>query len=174
MYVKVLTDLDSEPLNIQEVKEWLRIDIYYNIEDELLTALIKSSRMLLESYTGLSFGTKTIEAVLDINKEINVPYSPLQTMTSVERRENHEWVACTLDKDYWIMNDTIQVALPATYRLVYVAGYTELPEPLKTDIKVICGWQYENRGIKFNESSTAITYPFLNLLNSRYFKKIVI
>lgn len=174
MYVKVIEDMEVEPIDLEELKEWLRIDIDYTAEDNILTNLIKSSRILLENYTGLSFGTKTLEAVIDIANKAEVPYSPLQSMTSVYRRNEHSWVLCVEGEDYWILNNTIEVSLPAMYKLTYVAGYEDLPEPLKTDIKVIGGWQYENRGIKFNESGTALTYPFLNLLNARYFKKIVI
>lgn len=172
MYVKVITDLTEEPLSLEDAKKWMRVE--YDSDDTLIEALIKSSRMLLESYTGLSFGTKEIEAVLDITKEVTVPYSPLQTMTSVYKRDDNEWVLSVENEDYWIINDTIKVNFPGLYKLTYEAGYEELPEPLLTDIKVILSWQYENRGIKFNESGTALTYPFLNLLNARYYKQIVI
>lgn len=172
MYVKIITDLVTEPVSLADAKKWMRVE--YDSDDTLITALIKSTRTLLESYTGLSFGTKTIETVIDITKEIQVPYSPLQTMTSVYRRENNAWVLCVVDLDYYIINNTIQVELPALYKLTYTAGYTTLPEPLKTDIKVMTAWQYENRGIKFDEVGTAQSYPFMNLLNARNYRQIVI
>lgn len=175
MYVKVVTDLATEPVTLQEAKTWMRINDFTS-DDTLITALIKSSRTLLERYTGLSFGTKTLEVIVEIEKNINLPYSPLQTMTSVYRRFNNQWELMTVNTDYYIIGDTLRVTLPGEYKLTYVAGFTVLPEPLKTDIKVIVAWQYENRNIKFSEgdASTITGYPFINLLNSRAYKSIVI
>lgn len=173
MYVKVITDISVEPVSLSDAKAWMRV-VDYTSDDTLITNLVKGSRILLENYTGLSFGTKTIEATFDITHEAEVPYSPLQSMTSVYKRYDNSWVLMTVNVDYWVFNNTIKVAAPGLYKMTYVAGYTSLPEPLKTDIKVITAWQYENRGIKFNEEATATAYPFVNLLNARTYRKVVI
>lgn len=178
MYIKIVSDLTTEPVSLSDAKLWMRIADYTS-DDTLITSLIKSSRILLEQFTGLSFGTKTIEATFDITNEADIPYSPLQSMTSVYRRDNNTWTLMTNNVDYWILNDSIKVAFPGLYKLTYQAGYASLPESLKTDIKVITAWQYENRGLKFQSNTvgqnlSADQYPFINLLNSRNFRKTVI
>lgn len=173
MYVKIITDLSVEPVTLQEAKDWMKV-VDYTYDDSMITNLIKSTRILLEEYTGLSFGTKTIEAIYDIKEVSEVPYSPLQSMTSVYRRNNEAWELMNVNQDYWIIADSIKVAYPGMYKLRYQAGYTTLPEALKTDIKVLVGWQYENRGIRFNERGNATVNPFLNILNAPKFKKVVI
>jgi hypothetical protein len=178
MYVKIITDLTTEPISLSDAKLWMRIADYTS-DDTLITSLLKSSRILLEQYTALSFGTKTIEATFDITKEAEIPYGPVQSMTSVYRRENESWSLMTANVDYWIINDTIKVAYPGLYKMTYQAGYTTLPEGLKTDIKVITAWQYENRGLKFvsntvGQNLSADQYPFINLLNSRMYRRVVI
>lgn len=173
MYVKVITDLEEEPVTLEEAKAWLKIEDF-TTDDTLVETLIKSSRILLEGYTGTSFGTKELEVIIDITQKIDVPYAPLQTMTKVERRENEGWVDCVENTDFWIIGDTIKVNLPAMYRLTYVAGFEELPENLKTDIKVMVAWQFENRGIKFTDTIDATNYPFMHLLNSRQYRRVVI
>lgn len=173
MYIKIITDTSDEPVTLVEAKTWMRV-LDYTYDDLIISNLIKSCRSTLESYTGLSFKTKTIECIIYINKELEIPYSPLQVMNSVYRRENESWVLAEVDKDYWIIGDKIKVSLPAMYKLNYLAGYTSLPEALKTDIKVLAAWQYENRGIKFNDALTATNYPLINLLNARNYRKVVI
>lgn len=178
MYVKIITDLSTEPVSLADAKLWMRI-VDYTSDDALITSVIKSSRILLEQYTGLSFGTKTIETTFDITKESELPYGPVQSVTSVYRRDDESWTLMTANSDYWLINDTLKVAYPGLYKVTYQAGYTTLPEGLKTDIKVITAWQYENRGLKFQSNTvgqnlSADQYPFINLLNSRMYRRVVI
>ena len=176
MKVNIITDFVAEPVSTTEAKLWMRINDFTS-DDTLITELVKSTRKHLEKFTGLSFGTKTIEAVMNVDlPSFELPYSPVQSVTSVEKWSGTEWETLVLGEDYFVIEDNIEVYSQGKYRVNYQAGYTELPEDLKTDIKVLVAWQYENRGLKFAQTAdnSLTMYPHWNLLNSRLYRKIVI
>jgi uncharacterized phiE125 gp8 family phage protein len=176
MKVSILTDLVAEPVSLTEAKLWMRINDFTS-DDTLITELIKSTRKHLEKFTGLSFGTKEIECTLKVDQlNFELPYSPVQSVISVEKWTGEDWEILVADTDYFVIDDTIEVYLKGKYRVNYQAGFTALPEDLKTDIKVLVAWQYENRGLKFAQTAdnSLMMYPHWNLLNSRLYRKIVI
>jgi uncharacterized phiE125 gp8 family phage protein len=178
MNVKVTTDLGAEPLSITEAKAWMRI-VDYTSDDTLIESLVKSTRMNLEKYTGLSFGGKTIETTLDNDRlEFELPYGPIVSVTSVQKWFDDEWVTLTPDADYYVVNDTVKVFTYAKFKITYTAGFTTLPDDLLTDIKVLVAWQYKNRGMNFQadkDNQASVTqYPYTNLLNARNYRKVVI
>lgn len=59
----LITDAATEPLTLDEVKEFLRID--GNDFDDILTPLIKTVRQLAEKYTGRDMINKTWKTYLD-------------------------------------------------------------------------------------------------------------
>ena len=178
MKVTVTSDLVAEPLSLTEAKAWMRI-VDYTTDDTLITSLIKSTRKNLEKYTGLSFGTKTLDVIMENDKlEFELPYSPVQSVTSVEKWDGDEWVTLTADTDYYVIEDCLQVFTKAKFRIVYVAGYTALPEDLVSDMKVLVAWQYKNRGLNFqadSDNAASVTQnPMTNLLNAKSYRKVVI
>jgi hypothetical protein len=133
--------------------------------------------MHLEKFTGLSFGTKNIEVTMNVDQlSFELPYSPVQSVTSIEKWTGDDWEILVADTDYFVIDDSIEVYVKGKYRVNYKAGFTSLPEDLKTDIKVLVAWQYENRGLKFAQTAdnSLSMYPHWNLINSRLYRKIVI
>lgn len=172
MTVKVTTDLVSEPLSLTEAKANMRI-VDFTTDDTLITSLIKSTRMHLEKFTGLSFGVKTIETTVIIDGEFELPYGPVLSVTSVEVKDDYAtWTALTTaNEEYELVNDTLKVYYPkGLFKVTYQAGYTSLPEDLKTDLKTLVAWQYQNRGIKISDS----VGEFPNYLNAWKYRKVVI
>jgi uncharacterized phiE125 gp8 family phage protein len=174
MKVTIISDIVSEPVSITEAQNWMRI-VDYSTDDDLIGALIGSTRKNLEKYTGLSFGTKDLEAILDNDQlEFELPYSPVQQVTNVERWDGTEW----LEAEYYLLGDKLKVTTKDKHRINYRAGFTDLPEDLKTDIKVLVAWQYKHRGMNFQadkDNAASVTqYPYTNLLNARFYRKVVI
>ena len=172
MTVTIITDMVSEPVSLTEAKAWMRIKDFTD-DDALVGSLIESTRRHLERYTGLSFGTKTVETILDIEDDVELPYGPVQSVTSVYLRNGTAWEAVT---EYVLTGSTLKVYGKGTYKVRYQAGYISCPDDLRTDIKVLTAWQYENRGLKLQtEKGKGVSeFPHWNLLNARLYKKIVI
>lgn len=102
-HITVSTPPTVEPLNLQEVKDYLRLE---DASDErVLTALIETARMFCEEYTGRALMTQTITMMLDGVDEladplwegwktgpylnhyknyINIGKSPVQSITHVK------------------------------------------------------------------------------------------
>lgn len=175
MNVTVTSDMVSEPVSLTEAKNWLRIKEFTD-DDTLLTELIKSTRKHLEKFTGLSFGTKTVRATLTLDGWTELPYGPVISITTVQRWEEGTG-AFEAYTDYQSYESKIKPALEGIYKVTYQAGFSTLPEDLKTDIKVLVAWQYKNRGINFGTEAEADglrEYPHNNLLNARQYRKVVI
>jgi uncharacterized phiE125 gp8 family phage protein len=170
MKITVTTDLVAEPVSLTEAKANMKI-VDFTTDDTLITSLIKSSRLHLEKFTSLSFGTKNIVAILENDRyEFEIPYGPIQSVTSVEKWDGDEWVTLKADTDYYVVGDDLKVFTYSKFRITYVAGYTSLPEDLKTDIKTLTAWQYQNRGIQINDANS----DFPNYLNAWKYRKVVI
>jgi uncharacterized phiE125 gp8 family phage protein len=175
MKVEVISDMVSEPVSLTEIKNWLRIKDFTD-DDNLLIELSKSTRKHLEKFTGLSFGIKTLESIVDVDREkIELPYSPVASITSVyELNYENAWELLDVS-DYKLIGDVLKIR-NGCFKVTYQAGFISLPEDLKTDIKVLVAWQYKNRGLNFeaDKDGDIREFPHRNLLNSRLYKKVVI
>jgi uncharacterized phiE125 gp8 family phage protein len=175
MKVTVISDMVAEPVSLTEIKNWLRIKDFTD-DDTLLVELGKSTRRHLEKFTGLSFGVKTLESIVDVDREqIELPYSPVASLTSVyELTSFIEWTLVD-PSEYALIGDTLKIR-NGCFKVTYQAGFISLPEDLKTDIKVLVAWQYKNKGLNYDEDKTAgiQDFPHHRLLNSRLYKKVVI
>jgi hypothetical protein len=176
MNVTVVSDLVSEPLSLTEAKKWMRIEEFTS-DDTLITDLIKGTRNHLEKFTGLSFGSKTLRTTMTIKamEWVEIPYGPVNTITLVEKYDESD-NAFSAYTDYVNFESKIKLYEEGIFRITYTAGFSSLPEDLKTDLKVLVAWQYKNRGIDFGASATETIkeYPHWNLLNSRHYRKVVI
>jgi hypothetical protein len=124
----------SEPVTLQEAKDWCRIDV--PDDDTLITSLIKAARIICEQYSGLSFVTKTVTAIL-VNGlgNIDLPYGPVTgTVTYTET----DGTAIT---DYDISDSRCD-----RFKATYTAGYEVLPENLKKAVLNQIAWMEQNRG----------------------------
>jgi hypothetical protein len=175
MKVEVISDMVSEPVSLTEIKNWLRIKDFTD-DDTLLIELGKSTRRHLEKFTGLSFGIKTLESIVDVDREqVELPYSPVSSVSSVyELSATNDWELVDVD-DYRVIGDVLKIR-NGCFKVTYQAGFISLPEDLKTDIKVLVAWQYKNRGLNFeaDRQMDIREFPHRNLLNSRLYKKVVI
>jgi uncharacterized phiE125 gp8 family phage protein len=161
---KVTTAPTVEPITVVQLKEFARID--GNIEDDLLTNIIKVSRQMVEDYTNRALISQTIELSMDYwpNEVLELPRPPLISITSVQTLDESN-VATTYDSgNYFTITNCDpgklviknSVSFPynssryyAGYKVTYTAGYgstaTYIPQQLKEACKLWATVIYENR-----------------------------
>ena len=153
-----------EPVGLADLKAWLRIDA--DDEDGLITALITSARLSLETATGKAFITQSWRLVLDQwpgPPVVNVPLAPLQSLTAA-RIYNADGTTSALNIDDFLIEtaalQTPRITLfkrqPPPLRPVsgieldVVAGYgsdgSMVPATLILALKLLVAFWFENRG----------------------------
>ena len=155
----------AEPVTVSEAKAWMKIS--FNDDDVIIGNLISQSREYLENYTGISFGDREIEIVASIDKSYEIP-GPEIFIKNVYYYED-EFV---LSDDYELIDDLFIPDYRGIWKIVYYAGYSQLPYDLKVDILKLTAYNYQNRGIIFsNDETEKASFPELN---AGFYKRIVI
>lgn len=83
MDVRIVEDVETEPVALVLVKDFCRIDADYTGEDETLKLLQASARELLEGFLNLSLAPKTIEVSFS-GGHLNIPYGPHTAILDVK------------------------------------------------------------------------------------------
>ncbi len=163
MEKKLITPPSGQPIDLDDAKLHLRLTDD-TTDDPLVMALIERARLYCEKHTGRAFGTQTWEAYLNYwpgRNYIDLPMPPLQSVTSVKYVDSTGTeTTMTEDTDYLVDADSDigRIVLPygkswpsfVAYpinpiRIRFVAGYTDLPEPLQQAMLLLVGNWYENR-----------------------------
>lgn len=149
--VEVVTDIITEPVSLEEVKRQLNLlfssdgSFQFDDDDDYLTELIPRCREILEKYTGLSFGTKTLRAI--IRNECGgteLPGGPIQSITSIKDQDGVLLSSVTLSGNQFLQIDTQSCYLDCTYQAGYGAG--KLPKGLIKAMVELIAWAYNHRG----------------------------
>jgi hypothetical protein len=150
-----------EPITVIEAKRYMRIDITYLLEDEEIAGFITTARQWCEKYTGLSFIAKQLEIYSD-KGVIDIPYGPITSIVSVKDEQG---------TDITYRKAGLQHPRIFTDCRAYItvkAGYTEMPEQLKTAVKMLTATLYENREdfvtLETSESIESIPFGVKSLL----------
>jgi uncharacterized phiE125 gp8 family phage protein len=183
---KITADLVAEPVDLATARNWLRVK-EFTTDDDLINSLITSVRLKLEKISGLSFGYKTMTCLLEVNDSyqwIDLPYGPVDTIDSVEQRDSaSSWDALvettsTVSGDYELFgsaNSQVKLNSCGLFRFVYKGGFSQLPEDLLHDMKVLISYYYENRGhVMKGEEGNADVFPSDMNLNAYKYRKNVI
>jgi uncharacterized phiE125 gp8 family phage protein len=139
----------------------------YSVEDTYIEDLIKSARRLIELHTGRRFITQTWETALGSfprGDKIELPYPPLQSVTSVKYYDTDDTEATFSSDDYYVDTYAEPGALSLNYGeswpsttlrpangviVRYVVGYgdaeSDVPEMYKQAIKILAAELYERR-----------------------------
>ncbi len=125
----------TEPILLQEAKDWLRIDV--TDDDGLITKLIKAARIVCENYANLSFINRTVTAKIHNGLgNFYLPYGPvLGDIVSITDTDDNELTDFNINDAY--ADDII---------VTYDAGYEILPENFRTAILDQISFMYESRG----------------------------
>lgn len=183
--LRVASPPASEPVSLEEAKRHLRVD--HDSDDELITGFIVAARWLIEAWTARVLVTQTLLWTMSqdppsgalpllpmpllilpviltapqvMNKPLELPRSPVQSITSVTQTDT-DGTLHTLDAGDYIADLALD---PARLRLnwltiprylqhiqvTFVAGFGgalgPIPPPLLAAIKLMIAFLYENRG----------------------------
>ena len=144
-----------EPLTVQEVKNYLRLEGFidnneslatdFDDDNTLIADLITSARLGLEEYTGLSFIPKTWEIEFDnYAGNFEIPFGPVNSINSLTDSQG-DTISAT---DYTLSINKRVLKDPTWGELVlnYEAGYTTIPARLKDAMVKEVAYRYMNRG----------------------------
>lgn len=152
----------SEPVSLETAKEWLRVTT--EDDDDVITDLITVARKRIEAYTLRSLVTKSITLTGYVDHNFMLPYAPISQISSVKYLDGqtidtgvNEWE--TLDPDeYQVIgyNDKqFRPQFTGTYEITYTTT-ANVDLGLKTDLKRVLLWMYENRGDDTDEMPTEL------------------
>jgi len=168
MKLQLLSGPAVEPVSLEETKQWLRLD--GNDEDQLLSALIVSARLIIEAYTRRSLITQNWRLIADgwpettagsCSPVIAIPFAPFQRVAAIRvyDADNAARIVPTDTLHVLSQNDrtTLQflVAPPPGrsfdgVEIDVVIGYgdnpADVPEPLRRAILMLVAYWRENRG----------------------------
>lgn len=171
---KVTTHPTVEPLDLTEVKLYLRVDT--SADDDLIDAMITAARESVELYTSRALVTQTVTQKLDKFPVFGFPLSmhPVQSITSITYKDSNGNTQ-TLSTDVYMLDNydlPSSVVLkhnqtfPDTYfeanavTVVYVAGDTvqDVPKAIKQAMLLTIADFYENRTNYVKRLPTAAEY----------------
>lgn len=158
----IVAEPTTEPITIDEAKQFLRLLPDDNSEDNFISGLITAAREYCENFTARALATQTIMLYLDsIPSEVEVPMPPLQSVDKIEvidaDKVAHE---LTADTDYMIDNGEIssiiftasaQEVAAHLYpinpvQITCTVGYdADIPVGIKQAMLLLIAHWYENR-----------------------------
>lgn len=178
---KVTTQPVSEPITLQELKDFARID--GTDEDTLLNSFIESARRAAENYLGRALIEQTISLKMDYWPDgiIELPRPPLISITAVETLDEDD-VATTYSSTYYYVITTGEIGQLAIrqgvtppqnsdrdyggFQIRYKAGYgssrTDVPSAIRDGLKLWATDIYENRFVRDEPPPEAMNllYPY--------------
>lgn len=154
------SDLGTEPVTLQEVKDYLRLEGFidtdestadslsdFDFDDNLIEDdIIPAARQMIEQVAGISMIPKTLEAVItNLCGMIEIPYGPVTSVTTLLDDAG----TAILAANYNLVGNTWKYLKDPCYKhltITYEAGYVTLPKALKLDLLRLIAYMYENRG----------------------------
>lgn len=142
----------AEPISLETAKDWLRVTT--EDDDTIITDLIKAARHRIEAYSLKSMVSKSIVLTGYIETSFNMPYAPVSAISAVKALQGqivdtgaNDWQ--TLDADEYQVIGYNEKQFRPQFSGVYEITYTTSANAdarLKTDLKRVLLWLYENRG----------------------------
>ena len=176
MRLECIVEPEQEPVTLEEVKAYLRIDD--DTEDVLLQALIKTAREYCENYQRVAYFPRTMRLTLapgEWGSSVELPRTKfgctVEKVSSVDlqgsRRDVDESCQFTIlgniNTEFVVVDDT-----PYSNTLIveYIAGgENQPPEAVKTAIKLLVSGWYENRLPASDKANNVVPYGVFALLN---------
>lgn len=179
--VTLVTAPTSEPVDVYEAKDHLRVDI--NDDDNLIKGLIQAAREYCELYTGRSFAARTYRADLPyFYDSLSLPYAPIASITSYKyyNTDSPSTLTTWASTNYQLWNDILMrndgvsypqigVNRPDAVQITYEAAWLNqdsprtdaTPQAVKQAILLMVGELYEHR-------EATVLYPGQLLSNPTY------
>ena len=171
--IQTTSNLSTEPVTVSEAKSFMKIT--FSTDDTIIQGLITSARMLLEKFTGVSFGAKSYTVTMEVNDcWIDLPYGPVDSIDSVTQIEGiGSTEVLTSGTHFELIGGRLRIERQGIISIEYSTAFT-VNEDLKTDIKRLVAFMYSNRGIQFEAEDTVRQFPDWNSLSAHYYAKVVI
>lgn len=165
-YFKIITPPAIEPITVDEVKDFARID--GTDEDDMIEKYIIAARQACELYLGRALITQTIRMSLDEwnVKEIKLQRPPLIAVTSITTIDEDDVETTYSSDNYYVVTDSIpgkvviksgstvptnSVRCSSGFRITYTAGYgtaaSDVPQAIRTSLKLWTTAIYETRDL---------------------------
>lgn len=192
--IKIIEDIEAEPITLAEVKSFLRIDSDFSSEDSVLELLITASREILENHLNLSFGLKKlqvqftggcfdlpagphhdIESLYPVNDETYPEEITDYTITGLAFKTIHlDSVEDNLRFFYPIAGGPPELWSyeneQGRYNIVFNAGYETLPKALKNALLTQVDYAYKSLGQPNMEPLSPVALQ----LSATYSKNLVL
>jgi hypothetical protein len=170
---RVYTEASSEPLDLCAIKDQLLIT--GSDYDNYLNLLLPAVRRGLEEFCAISIRQRTVKLMADLYKPTELPYGPVVSITSVTRKTGtNTWTPIVVNEDYeYDSADTVSFGqfkafTEGRYKIVYTAGYANIPEDLLLDLKRLIAYMFENRGDEKPATITRNLDDILELFAGKY------
>ena len=150
--IKVLSENIIEPINVDKVKEHLRIST--SDEDNYIKDLISKARDAVEIYLNTSLAIKKYEVILDQLPEdgFGLPFTPVISIEKVQYDFDEDENRVNIGYKYSYSsnrmffngverNDDNMDA----FRCVFIAGMNKIPKRIEQALLMLIGHWYENR-----------------------------
>ena len=173
---KVTTGPASEPITTAEAKLWMRVDTA--ADDDLIDALIASSRVWVERHCNIGLLPQTVTQVYDswpAGREFELTVSPLRAVSAISYLDSAGAVQ-TLSSAVYAVDEyrfpaRVQLKYSNTWptlydeinsvSAVYTVGYDDadaIPAATVTAMKLAIADAYENRQDSVKRMPTAAEY----------------
>lgn len=144
------SESSTESVSLTEAKAHLYIDNGNTDFDTILTDLIKQTRQFIEGITATGLISRTVTLYMDYYDEFNLPWGPVTSFTSAEYKTGiGEYETAIANDEYEVENGRfISYVGEATFKIIYVAGYTSatIPYGLKLAFLNEIARRFDNRG----------------------------
>jgi len=179
---------DKEPLTLEQVKGFLRID--HDEEDSFLERLIASARQQAEMITRNQFITATFRYDFDAFPcgSIELPRPPLQSISLIQYVDSEGQLQTVSASDYQVITQGKEPGVPGSVlpaygkswptpryqpdavRITFLAGWglesDEIPQPIIDWMLIRIATLYENR--QLYEPGQIATVEFVDMLLRPY------
>lgn len=144
---KVNSVTGSEPVTVDEAKEWALIDT--DADDTVIGYMITSVRQSLETYLSADIVAKTRTLYMEkVNHKVELPFSPIDTITIITYTTDDTTLATTEYSVLGLNNKTIDFD---SYPYEHVKiNYTTLgisDQAVKDSVKATFEYLYNSRGL---------------------------
>lgn len=154
MKVSVIETAESEPISVEEMKLWLKLEI--DDDDDLISALITAARQHCENELNKSLVAQTYLVKFDgFQSALELPFSPIQSVDEVLYFDSSDEQQTLSADSYWFSGGVparlqAKSSFPATSNRpdsVSVEYTTEsgTTENIKTAIKMLAAHWWTNR-----------------------------
>ena len=156
MQIRIKTDIVSEPITLDDARQFIKFDETDTDEDGLILNMIKAARTYIEKHAGIAMAKKVLQVLFDYDEDFILPVVPIVSVDKVETIDiEGEATELTLNTDYYttgLNEKEIIYPCSSAYQLKveYTAGYGEtetevLPADLRHAVLTQVAQWYDNR-----------------------------